>query len=109
MSTPMPSDPTPIHEFQSHFGTAPGLPDPVAECKKWENLCGELLAERQKLREDLANAETERDRYLKSLYHFVGKDYVCPYTDEEMLACVDREAPLRELIADLQLDMGNGT
>jgi hypothetical protein len=56
---------TPTHEFQSHFGTAPGLPDPVAECKKWENLCGELLAERQKLRDDLANAETERDRYLQ--------------------------------------------
>jgi hypothetical protein len=100
---------TPTYEFQAHFGTPPGLPDPVAECKNWEKLCGDLLAERQKLREDLANAQTERDRYMKSLSYFVGKDYVCPYTDEELLSCVDRQPPLRELITELERGMGSGT
>jgi hypothetical protein len=97
---------TPTHEFQSHFGASPGLPDPVAESKKWKDLCADLLAEQQQLREDLANAQTERDQYLKSLYHYVGKDYVCAYTDEELHACVDREPPLQELIADVERDMG---
>lgn len=100
--------PTPTHEFQTHFGTPPGLPDPVAECKKWEKLCGELLAERQKLREDLANTQVERDRYIKSVSHLMSKDYVCPYTDEELLSCVDRQPPLRDLIAELERDVGTG-
>ncbi len=50
MSDTMQTPPTPASVFQAHFGAPPGAQDPRADCEKWERLCGELLAERAKLR-----------------------------------------------------------
>ncbi len=104
MSNPFPTMPTPIGEFQAHFGGPPSASDLAADCKKWEKLCGELLAERQKLRAELAKTQIERDEHLKSLYHFLCKDYVCPYTKEELFANAVYEPSMEELIAELGLD-----
>lgn len=105
MSSPISSTRSPGGEFQHHFGGPPGAGDVAADCKKWEQLCGELLAEREKLRDQLERMRTERDRYRKSLGHLVCKDLLEPeFTKEEMLAFVDRAPPLEELIAELETD-----
>ena len=75
MSNPIQSMPTPTGEFQAHFGGVPGSSDAVAECKEWERLCGELLADRPRLRDELAEAQVERDSLRKNLYHLLCKDY----------------------------------
>ena len=68
----------------------------------------ELTAERDRLRAELTQVTTERDNYLKSVVHFMCTDYECPYTKEELLACVGREKPLAELIDELSRDMEVG-
>ena len=104
MSNPIQTVSTPTGEYQSHFGGPPGSADAVAECKKWEDLCADLLAERRKLREDLATAQSQRDQYLKSLYHLSCKDYVCPYTKEELFANAVYKPSIEDLIAELDRD-----
>ena len=105
MSNPIQSLPTPTGEFQAHFGGAPGSPDAVAECKKWEKLCAELLAEREKLREELAQMGRMYDACAKSLYQLKFKDYEPPeITPEELkaaLASVDDKPSIADFIADL--------
>ena len=96
MSNPIQSMPTPTGEFQAHFGGPPGSTDLTAECKKWEKLCGELLAERESLRAEMATVQREHDHYLKIVYHFMGKDHQPPaFTKEEALACVGQRRRLR--------------
>jgi|ERR1017187_9844225 hypothetical protein len=106
MANPFQSIPTPVGEFQAHFGGPPGSSDLAAECKKWEKLCGELLAEREKLREELAQMGRMYDACAKSLFHLKCKDYSPPdFTEEETaaaLAHVDDKPTILELIAELQ-------
>ena len=104
MSNPIPMIPTPTGEFQAYFGGLPGSSDLAAECKKWEKLCGDLLAQRAKLCDELTEVRSERDRYMKSIYHLMCKDYVCPYTKEELFANAIFEPTMEELIAGLELD-----
>jgi hypothetical protein len=103
MSIPIQSAPTPAGEFQAHFGGPPGSSDIAAVCKKWENLCGDLLVEREQMREDLAKTRRERDQYLKSLYHLLCKDYMPPKFDkEEAFAHLDDHPTIEEIIAELE-------
>jgi hypothetical protein len=84
-----------------------GTPDLAAECKKWENLCGEMLAERLKLREELARTQTERDSYRKTVLDFMRKDLSPPpYTKEQMLAFVGQAEPFDEFIAEIGREYG---
>lgn len=95
---------TPAGEFQAHFGGPPSTSDPAAECKQWEKLCADLLAERQKLREELAQMRWEYDACRKTLFHLKCKDYTPPptITNEEALAYVDEKPTIQEFIAELQ-------
>ena len=106
MSGPIPSTPTPGVEFQNHFGGSPGSGDVAGDCKKWEQLCGDLLAEREMLREELERTRTERDGYRKSLGHLLCKDLPPPpfATKEEMLANAVYDPPLEEFIESLNCD-----
>ena len=106
MSNPVPPLQTPTGEFQAHFGSPPGSPDLTAECKKWETLCAELLAERQKAREELAKTQQERDQYLKSLYHVLRKDYKPDFDQEIAFAHIDDKPTIQELIAKLESSPG---
>src|SRR5262245_33989884 len=72
MTTPMQ---TPPPEFQAPLVGAAAPSDLAAECKNWEKLCTELLAERDKLKLDLAKAQADCDTYLQSLFHLKCKDY----------------------------------
>jgi hypothetical protein len=83
-----------------------GAPDLVAECKKWERQCAELIEERDRLRDELAKARAERDLYGRSLFHLKCKDYVPPVISKEdqekALAKLDNEPSILDLIAELE-------
>jgi hypothetical protein len=96
MSIPIQSNPTPVGAYQAYFGALPDGQDKKAECEKWERLCGELLAERERLR-----AELEKER-LDSLC----KNFKLELTMEEVYAQVDRECSLEQIIADLERKAG---
>ena len=103
MSNPIQSLPTPTGEFQAHFGGPPGWPDAVAECKKWEKLCADLLAERENLREELSQMERMYDACAKSLFHLKCKDYTPPeITNEEALAYLNEQPTLDQIIEKLK-------
>lgn len=102
MAEPIQSTPTPTSEFQSQFGVPPGSSDIAAECKKWENLCGELLAEREQLRADLAKVERESASYRKSLIHLMRKNFNDDFDVDLAFAHIDDKPTLEELIAELE-------
>ena len=58
----------------------------------------------RKLREDLAKVQAERDFYLQAWIKLNCTDDVLKYTNEELLACVGRQPPLLDLIAELEND-----
>lgn len=95
MSNPIQSMPTATGEFQAHFGGSPGSSDLAAECKKWEKLCGELLADRQKLREEL-------DACRRTLLRFHCENYQPDFDAQAALAHIDDEPSLEQLIAELR-------
>jgi len=107
MSNSIETIPTPISEFQSFVGTPPGTHDAKAECKEWERVCAGLIAERQQLCGELAKTKKERDAYLAAWIKLKCKDDILQLTNEEILSCVGREPPLRDLIAGLDLGPGN--
>lgn len=104
MSDPVQSLPTPTGEFLAHFGGPPGSADLAADCKKWEKLCGELLAEREKLRDELAKTQAERDGYVKALMRAECENYVCPFTKEELFANAVYEPTIPEILAEVEKD-----
>jgi len=68
-----------------------------------------LQAERDQLREELDKVKSERDAYLKSLYYFLRKEAPPPdFTKEELMACVGKEPPLEDVIAELEREMRSG-
>ncbi len=89
--------PTAVGVFQSHFGAPPGSQDPKAECEKWERLCGELLAERAKLRAELEQARLEKI--------FAEWDQEPVPSMEEVYAQVDRTTTLDDIIAEMKKEL----
>ena len=83
---------TAISMFQAQFGSPPGSQDAKNECEKWERLCNELLADRERLR-----AELERVRLDK-----ICKDFKPVFTREEIYAQVDCETTIDQLITELE-------
>ena len=92
MSISMPTTQTPASLFQSQFGAPPGSQDLRADCERWERLCAELLAERERLR-----AELERARFDEFCRSALPK-----LTREELSCQVDRENSLDDIIAQLK-------
>jgi len=78
--------------FQAQFGAPPGSQDAKTECEKWQRLCDELLADRERLR-----AEVEKGRLEKFC-----NDFKPEFTMEEIYAQVDRETTMTEIIAGLE-------
>ena len=105
MSAPTMSGPSASGEFQLQFGSPPGSPDVVAECKKWERLCADLLAERETLRAELARVHEECETYRRSLFHHFAKDYQPTFTekerDEAILRVNDRPT-LQDIINEIE-------
>jgi hypothetical protein len=95
---------TPTGEFQSHFGVPPGSADAAAECKKWENLCGELLAEREMLRAEIAAIRKEYDASRNAFFQLQCKTYAPNYTKadvEKANADLDNNPTVRDIVNEL--------
>jgi hypothetical protein len=96
MSTAIQSIPTAIGVFEAHFGAPPGSQDPKAECEKWQRLCGELLAERARLRAELEQLRLEQ--ILREWEHVPVPSW------EEMQAQIDRSITFEQLIEEIERD-----
>lgn len=102
MSTSIQQPATPFGEFQAHFGTAPGTQDAKAECERWQRLCAELLAERDRLRTELAKEQAAHERTVLAMM----RDEVDPnLTREEIYASIDRETSFEQLIEELRAEV----
>ena len=104
MSDVIQTNPTPVGEFQAHFGSPPGAQDPKAECEKWERLCAELLAEREQLRAELARAQAEQEKAVLRVM-FAEFESMPKLTMAEIYAQVDRETSMDDIIADLHREL----
>ena len=62
--------------------------------------------ENKKLREELAKVKAERDGFLQAWIKLKCSDDVLKLTNEEIFACVGRDIPLRDLIAELENEPG---
>jgi hypothetical protein len=97
MSTPIQFVPTAVGVFQAHFGDPPGSQDPKAECEKWERLCGELLAERARLKAELEQLRLEQI--------FKEWEQIPVPSWEEMQTQIDRETSFEQLIDELKAEL----
>ena len=89
------TSPTAVGVFQAQYGAPPGSQDAKAECEKWQRLCDELLAERQRLRSELEKAR------LQQIFNEWG-----PIPSmEEVYAQVDRQTSLDEIIAQMKREL----
>ena len=105
MSNPIQAIPTPTGEFQAHFGGSPGSADLAADCKQWEKLCGELLAERAKLNTELNELRQMYDACSKTLFHLQCKEWKFEFDQsahDDALAHIDDKPTVAEIIAELQ-------
>ena len=83
--------------FQKQFGSAPGGEDPKAECEKWQRLCGDLLAERARLKEEVENLRLEQ----------ITREWEqTPIPSwEEMEKQLDRSTTLEQIIAEMKAEL----
>ena len=93
----------PIHQTKS-VGDPAGIlchseSNPEAPVN-WQQLCHELIAERDQLKTALAKAQHERDVYLESLYALTHEEF--DFDKEALLASMGTQKPLEEFIADLE-------
>lgn len=88
---------TAVGAYQSQYGTPPGTQDPKSECKRWERLCDDLLAEREKLRAELGKARLEMI--------FAEWDQEPVPSREEVFANIDRETSFDDLIQLLKAEL----
>ena len=88
MANPIETISTPTGEYQAHFGSFPGSSDAVTECKKWQDLCADLLAERDTLRAALAQVTKEYDACKKTLLRLHCSDYQPTFTKADVDAAI---------------------
>jgi hypothetical protein len=88
--------------FQARFGVAAGTQAPDVERQQWEQLCRELLQERDQLRAQLREMKWERDAAL-DLYSAKVMETV-PATKEELLAQSFSSPSILEILEELERD-----
>lgn len=93
---------TPASEFQAQFGGPPSTSDLAAQCKQWEKLCAQLLAEKEKLREELAQIRWEYDACRQTLFHLKCKDYKPDFDEAVGFAHLDDKPTVQEIIEELK-------
>ncbi len=83
---------TAVGVFQAHFGALPGSQDARAECERWERLCEQLLADRERLRAELEKARLDK----------ICKDFKPNLTMEMVYSQVDRATTMDQIISELE-------
>src|SRR5258708_4612930 len=94
MSNPIESNGTAISVFQAHFGAPPGSLDATTECKNWQRLCDELLAEHARLRAKLEKVRLDQ----------ICSEWGPVPSMAEVYAQVDRETTLDQLVEEIERD-----
>jgi hypothetical protein len=92
-------------EFQSMFGSSPNG-DSAVECQKWQRLCETMLAERERLREQLTAANTKLTEYRLMLNSMMCEKYQFVAKEELLARCGDGEPTMEELIIELEQQLG---
>lgn len=87
-------------ELGPRFQTPPEPGAADRELVRWQELCRELLEERERLREELVRVTEERDKYIQSVYFLTQKDI--PFTREEVFATLGQSPSLEDLIKELR-------
>lgn len=101
MSNPLDVSSPFTHEYQTRFGAPPSAQATEAELARLVELCKEALAERDRLRAELADAVQERDEYRKTILAMLPPEPV-EDTKEELFAQLGQGPSLRELIVELE-------
>lgn len=92
--------PTVAAEFEARFQQPPVASPHDQEMARWQQMCKELIEERERLRAELAQTKSERDEFRRALIApFAAKEV--PFAKEEALASLDERPTLHELIEEL--------
>lgn len=103
MSNPLDVSPQLAQEYQARFGAPPGAQATEAELARCLKLCEEALAERERLRAELARALEDRDTYLKAVYAYLRREHEGADFDKDALAAEMAQGPsLQELIEEAE-------
>lgn len=91
----------PADEFELSFGnTAEHSQEAEAAAKRWEQVCKELTAERDRLRAEVAQIRTERDQYLRSLYALIPSKFT--FDQQELVALEQNGLTLDQILEDFK-------
>jgi len=94
-----------VTEFQSMFGSQPNGDSPI-ECEKWRRLCQVIVAERDRLREQLATTSAKLNEY-RLLANAMTREKFQFGTKEELMAqCGDGEPTIEQIILQLEQQLG---
>ncbi|MFO0968164.1 MAG: hypothetical protein U0793_21620 [Gemmataceae bacterium] len=91
-------DPTTV--YQARFGSSPGAGSIESERKQWDQMCRELMAERDEARAQLQRTLRERDELRDSLYRLTHKDF--EIDKDKVLSSLGQGPPLRQVIESLR-------
>lgn len=98
-----------LHEYRSHFGEPPGVNETPSEQQRWQQLCQELLEQRDRLRQELAQSREEAELYRRALQKLLpvndAEHFNLGYEEAKKLAA--KEPPLEDLIADIERSFGD--
>lgn len=87
-------------EFEARFEPTPGSVPTEKDLAHWQQLCRELIEEREGLQKELAQAKLERDQYLQDLYFLTHEDI--PFTKEEVFERLGKSPFLEDLIKEFR-------
>ena len=83
-------------EFEGRFQSTSGSGAVKKELARWQELCRELLAERERMRAELAQVREERDQYIQRVYYLIREDV--PFTREEVFASLGKSPSIEDWI-----------
>lgn len=88
-------------EFETRFHQPPGAEPANREVLRWQQVCKDLVEERERLRKELAEAERDKKRYLRAI-HDLMEETGADFTKEEVMALVGQSPSIDELIENLR-------
>jgi hypothetical protein len=70
---------------------------------KWRDLWSEMQKEFMRLNQEVAQLRTERDQLSKAVFALLHEEVTL--SDEEILAKIGREKPLRDLLSEMRAQL----